>query len=114
MAGTLNLHVYKMDSSDHSDLGITVFHPTDDSGPLRMTQLLPEPYNFFPLHNGVSQILWTTLKSQDLHGFLLQLLTFASWGKNLVKTMYFSSPSTLSVEWNGWIMNIIYVLELGV
>lgn len=57
MAGALNLHVNEMDSDDHSDLGITVLHPTDDSGPLRMTQWLTDPANFFPLHNGVSNIL---------------------------------------------------------
>lgn len=101
MAGPLNLHVYEMDSTDHSDLGITVLYPTVDLGPLRMTQLLPERDNFFLLHNGVSQIFWTTLKSKGLRGPLLLSLPFTSGGKNIVKTMCFSLPSTWSVEWNG-------------
>lgn len=48
MAGPLNLHAYKMDSDDHSGLGITVLHPTDDSGPLRMIEGWLEPDILFP------------------------------------------------------------------
>lgn len=45
-----------MDSDDHTDLGITVLHSTNDSGLLTMAQLWPEPDKFFPLHNDDSQI----------------------------------------------------------